>query len=49
VPAADSFCDCVMFGMLGTLQRVYKCQGPERCGGMLVGLGRYRSLLVTLC
>jgi hypothetical protein len=23
--AADSFCDCVMFVILGALQRVYKC------------------------
>jgi hypothetical protein len=24
LPAADSFCDCVMFGILGTFPRVYK-------------------------
>jgi hypothetical protein len=24
LPAADSFCDCVMFGILGTIQRLYK-------------------------
>jgi hypothetical protein len=25
LPAADSFGDCVMFGILGPFQRVYKC------------------------
>jgi hypothetical protein len=25
LPAADSFCDCVTFGILRTFQRVYKC------------------------
>ena len=25
LPATDSFCDCVMFGILGIFQRVYKC------------------------
>ena len=29
MPAADSFCDC---GILGTLQRIYKCKGYERVG-----------------
>jgi hypothetical protein len=29
LPAAESFCDCVMFGILETFQRVYKCEGPK--------------------
>ena len=27
LPVADSFCDCLMFGILGTFQRVYKLGG----------------------
>lgn len=30
LPAAESFCDCVTFGILGIFQRVYKCQSPDR-------------------
>ena len=29
LPAADNFCNCMTFGILGTLERVYKCKGPE--------------------
>jgi hypothetical protein len=36
LPAADSFCDCLTFGTLGTLQSIYKCQGPKRCGWLVV-------------
>jgi hypothetical protein len=25
LPAADSVCNCLTFGILGTFQRVYKC------------------------
>ena len=29
-------CNWVTFGILGTLQRIYKCQGPKRQGVFLV-------------
>lgn len=29
LPVLSNFCDYVMFGIPGTFQRVYKCQGPE--------------------
>lgn len=32
LPAAESFCDCVTFGILGIFQRAYKCQSPDGCG-----------------
>lgn len=37
-PAADGFCSCMTFGILGTFKRVNKCEGPERQGGLLVGV-----------
>jgi hypothetical protein len=39
LPVADSFFDCVMFGILGTFPRVYKCYGPEvyKCCWWIVG------------
>lgn len=30
LPAAESFCNCVTFGILGTFQKVYKFQSSER-------------------
>ena len=33
--AADSFCNCVTFGILGTFQTVYK--GSKWWGGLLAG------------
>jgi hypothetical protein len=30
LPVADSFCDGVIFGTLGTFQRIYKCYSPDR-------------------
>jgi hypothetical protein len=34
--AADSFNNCVMFGTLGTFQKVHEWQESERHGGLLV-------------
>lgn len=34
--SADRFCDC-MFGILGTIQRLYRCQAPKRQYRLLVG------------
>ena len=55
LPAAGSFCDCMMFGILGTFQRVYKCQGPKRLSGcwlvvcwLLVVVG-CSLFIVTVC
>lgn len=36
MPAADSFWDCVAFGILGSFQRVDKCWGPEGRGRWLL-------------
>jgi hypothetical protein len=44
LPATDSFCDCVMFGILGIFQRVYKCWGHSRGG---VG-GYFKGSLVVM-
>ena len=30
LPAEDSFCKGMMFGILGTLERVYKCKSPKK-------------------
>jgi hypothetical protein len=41
LPAAASFCDCVMFGILETFQRVYKYisipRGRVACWLLVVG------------
>lgn len=47
LPEADGFCDCVMLGILETFESVYKCYGPSRCGGLLVGC--CQLLLVMVC
>jgi hypothetical protein len=31
--AEDNFCNCVVFGILGTFQWVCKCKGPEKLEG----------------
>ena len=41
LPAADSFCDCLIFGILGPFLRLYKWPGPER---LVVGNGLLSSL-----
>ena len=48
LPAADSFCDCVTFGILGTFQRVYKCEGLGKRNGLLV-VGSLLLVVVGLC
>ena len=30
LPRADSFCDCVTFGILVNFQKVYKNDGPKK-------------------
>jgi hypothetical protein len=30
LPASDSFCKCMMFDILETLERAYKCKSPKR-------------------
>jgi hypothetical protein len=37
---ADSFCNCVTFGILGTFQRVYTCWGSKRLVGCWLVVGR---------
>ena len=49
LPVIDSFFDCMTLGILGTFQRVYKCQGPERCGGLLVVVGCDLWFVKQLC
>lgn len=39
LPAADHFCVYVMFGIVGTFQRVYKCSSPGSVGELLVAVG----------
>ena len=38
LPAAESFCDCVVIWILGTFHKVYKCYGASkgRVGGLLI-------------
>jgi hypothetical protein len=46
LPAADHFCDCMMFRILGIFQRIPKFEGSKRQVGVVVGhIGR----LVVVC
>jgi hypothetical protein len=38
LPAADNLCECVMFGILGTLQRIYNARAQAEGAGWPVGL-----------
>ena len=48
LPAADSFCDCVTFGILGIFQRVYKYQGLISWSVVVDHLGVLCGLLVVV-
>ena len=37
LPAADSFCDCMTFEILGNFQRLYKMLGPQEVGMVVSG------------
>ena len=48
LPAADSFCDCVMLGIPRAFQRVYKCYDSKRCGGEGGGGGGSGGVVVVV-
>lgn len=41
LPAAESFCDCVMFGSLGTFRGYINAKGPERCARLFIAVGHH--------
>lgn len=48
MPAADSFCDCVVFGVLGTSERYLNMRAPRHSQWLLAVQGVGWGLLVIL-